>query len=192
MKFLFSENCNFFCCNPGISVIFVKKLPESIEKILKLAIEQLSELPLSIKLHGILISPSPFKLTVMSFALIIGDSLSITVTVWVDDVTFPKVSVTVYVINVIPIGNWRGASLVCELIPQSSLIITVPRSTPDAKQEPRSDDTLIFWSWIVIVGLVLSVKVTNCVALTVFPYVSLAIHVIVVVPVGKEAGALFE
>jgi len=39
---------------------------------------------------------------------------------------------------VVPIGYWSGASLVIEEIPQSSFVITEPKSTPEAKHEPES------------------------------------------------------
>ena len=127
-----------------------------------------------------------------SFALAIGGSISRTVTLWTLEEEFPLISVTLYVTNVVPIGNCKGASFDEFNIPQSSLIRIDPKLTLVAKQEPTSELTVMLSLWIFIVGSVVSLNVTNWVAVTVFPNVSLAVHVIVVVPDGKELGASFE
>ena len=70
-----------------------------------------------------------------------------------------------------------------------SAVTGVPRIIPEAVQPfvvlaETADGA-------VIVGLTLSITVTNCVAVVLFPEPSVTVHVTVVVPIGKEVGALF-
>ena len=57
-----------------------------------------------------------------------------------------------------------------------------------APQLPKSLETTISASHV-IVGEVISTTVTICVAVAVFPFASSAVHVTVVTPNGKTAGA---
>ena len=70
-------------------------------------------------------------------------------------------SVTLYVTNVVPIGNCKGASFDEFNIPQSSLIRIDPKLTFVAKQEPTSELTVMLSLWIFIVGSVVSLNVTS-------------------------------
>ena len=124
---------------------------------------------MSIRSKGISTSPSLFSVSTRSLATMTGDWISKIVTLCVLVVEFPKISVTVYVTKVIPIGNWEGALLVTAAIPQSSLVTTDPKSTPVAKQDPRSAFITRSWSWIEIVGVVLSENEINCSAVAIFP-----------------------
>ena len=101
---------------------------------------------------------------------------------------------TVQVTEVTPIGKLfpEGALLPIDETPHSSSTsIGVPKSTSEEIQDPSSALTVTS-PCKVNVGFILSLNVTNCVAVDMFPEVSLAVHVIVVVPVGNFAGALFE
>ena len=64
--------------------------------------------------------------------VIVGGTLSETVTVWLQVALFPLLSVTVQVTVVTPIGKAAGALLVTEATPQLSEVTGVPRATPVA------------------------------------------------------------
>ena len=66
-----------------------------------------------------------------------------------------------------------------------------PKSTDEAKHELESALIVTLSSWRVIFGATLSAKVMFCVAEVIFPEVSLAVHVTIVVPVRKVSGASF-
>jgi hypothetical protein len=70
-----------------------------------------------------------------------------------------------------------------------SLAIGVPKTTPVAVQVEFA--LTVTADGAVIVGFVLSRTVTICVAVAIFPALSVAVQVTVVFPIGKAAGALF-
>ena len=129
--------------------------------------------------------------TTISLALIVGASTSKTLTTWVAVEILPTESLTVYVTIVTPIWNCEGALFVEPAIPQSSFVSKVPRLGPIAKHDPLSAFIVMFGSPSVIVGSVLSVKVTSWVTETVFPAESEAVHVTVVVPEGNDSRKAF-
>ena len=100
----------------------------------------------------------------------------------------PLPSVTVHVTVVVPIGKVAGASLIAEATEQLSAVVGVPKDNPDAVHVPASTFTETA-DGAVIVGLILSTTVTTCVAVAVLPLPSVTVHVTVVVPNGKVAGA---
>jgi hypothetical protein len=120
---------------------------------------------------------------------IIGKPLSTTVTVWDALLLLPLASVIVQTTVVAPKGYTVGALFVTELTVQLSVAIGFPRLTLKATQFAFAD-TVIF-AGAEMDGSVLSVTVTNCVAVEVFPVASVAVQVTVVCPIGKVAGALF-
>src|SRR5687767_5863427 len=101
---------------------------------------------------------------------------------------FPFTSVTTHVTVVKPSGKTAGASLVTEATPQLSDVVAVPIEIPEAEQIPASALTVISEGQV-IVGSSASVTVTVCVQVAVFPPASVTVHVTVVTPVGKTAGA---
>lgn len=121
-------------------------------------------------------------------AVIVGFTLSITVTNWVAVAVLPDPSVTVHVTVVAPNGNAAGALLVTEATEQLSLVVGVPNETPVAVQ-PEFVVTFLA-AGAVMLGFTLSVTVTICVAVVVLPLPSVTVHVTVVVPNGNAAGAL--
>ena len=72
---------------------------------------------------------------------------------------------------------------------QLSVATGVPKVTPDAVHKLLSVLTITS-DGAEIVGFWLSVTVTSCVAVAEFPAASKTVHVTVVVPNGKVAGAL--
>jgi hypothetical protein len=120
----------------------------------------------------------------------VGAWLSTTVTVWVAVAVLPAASVAVHVTVVVP--NWKIAGALFEIVaPTLSVAEAFPNATLDAVARLRSVGTIIF-DGAVIDGGWLSTTVTVCVAVAVLPAASVAVHITVVVPNGKTAGALFE
>ena len=105
----------------------------------------------------------------------------------------PAPSVTVQVTVVFPNGKLVGASFVVLATLQLSEVVGVPNVTFDnaVLHTPASTFTVTS-AGAVIVGSMLSTTVTICVAVAVFPDPSVAVHVTVVVPRGKLAGASFD
>jgi hypothetical protein len=98
-------------------------------------------------------------------------------------------SVTVQVTVVVPNGKTAGALLVTEATPQLSAVVGVPNATAEATQFAFAENTM--FAGAVIVGFVLSITITACVAEAVLPAPSVTVQITVVVPSGKIAGALF-
>ncbi|GAL69212.1 hypothetical protein JCM19301_2967 [Jejuia pallidilutea] len=117
----------------------------------------------------------------------VGFSSSVTVTVCVHEAEFPELSVTVQVTIVSPSGNVLGASLVTVDTTQSD-VVGVPKFTPEAEQSPASADTDILAGQL-IVGSTLSITVTVCVQVAVFPEPSVTVQVTIVSPNGYVLGA---
>ena len=121
-------------------------------------------------------------------AVIVGFTLSVTVTNWVAVAVLPDPSVTVQVTVVVPNGNAAGALLVTEATEQLSLVVGVPNETPVAVQ-PEFVVTFLA-AGAVMVGFTLSVTVTVWEAVAVLPLPSVTVQVTVVVPNGNTVGAL--
>ena len=121
---------------------------------------------------------------------IVGSSVSVTVTVCVHVETFPDPSTTVHVTVVFPKGYVPGALFVTEATVQLSAVIGEPRTTPVAEQVPDPAATVTS-AGQVIVGSSISVTVTVCVHVAVFPEPSVTVHTTVVVPIANATGALF-
>jgi hypothetical protein len=121
---------------------------------------------------------------------IVGSSISVTVTICSQVAMFPLPSVTVQVTVVLPSGNTAGASLVTEAIEQLSSTVGVPRTTPLAVHSSASVFTAT-GAGQTIVGSSISVTVTICSQVAMFPLPSVTVQVTVVLPSGKTAGASF-
>ena len=78
--------------------------------------------------------------------------------------------------------------LVSEEIPDISSACASPIST---RVFWRLVASTVFWSGTVILGDVVSTIVTLCSILDSFPATSVAVHVTIVSPIGKNSGALF-
>jgi hypothetical protein len=117
-----------------------------------------------------------------------GRTLSTTVTVCVQVLVFPELSVTVHVTVVTPTGKVAGALLLTEATPQLSPVVGVPRFTPVAVHPELV--VVFILDGQVIVGGTISVTVTVCVHEAVFPELSVIVQITLVTPNGKEAGAL--
>ena len=123
-------------------------------------------------------------------AVILGGSLSITVTVAAAELVLPLTSVTSSVTEFVPISlqlKLEGDTLI-EPIPQASeeplsiisaVILTFPFSS-------KFTET----SCVTTVGFVLSKTVTISIAVVTFPALSVAVHVTSVLPNGNIVGAL--
>jgi hypothetical protein len=127
--------------------------------------------------------------TTFAGAVTTGACVSVTVTVCVAVVVLPALSVTVQTTVVVPSGNVAGALLVTLATPQLSAVVGVPKTTVVAKQLAFAEAET--FDGAVIVGLVLSITVTTCVAVAVLPAPSVTVQTTVVVPSGNVAGALF-
>ncbi len=102
--------------------------------------------------------PAAIVVETLPGQVIVGLTVSLTVTVWVDVVVFPLPSVTVQITVVLPNGNAIGASLVTLAILQLSVVVGTPKFTVVAVH-PVFVDALTF-AGDVIVGLIVSVIVT--------------------------------
>jgi hypothetical protein len=127
--------------------------------------------------------------TMFAGATIVGFVLSITLTVCVAVAVLPAPSVTVHVTVVVPNGKVAGALLLTDATEQLSAVAGVPKFAITA-----SHDAFAFTvsaSGATIVGLMSSTTTISCVAVAVFPLLSVTVHVTIVVPVAKISGALF-
>jgi hypothetical protein len=70
--------------------------------------------------------------------VIVGFSLSTTVTLCVQVAVLPRPSVTVHVTLVVPTGNSDGALFVTVIVPQPPPVVGVPSATSVAPQAPAS------------------------------------------------------
>ncbi len=102
-------------------------------------------------------------------------------------VLFPAASTTVQVTVVTPIGKVAGASLVTDATAQLSAVTGDPRATV-AKQSSASVVAVMFDGQTML-GASLSLTVTNCSQVVLFPAASTTVQVTVVTPIGKVAGA---
>jgi hypothetical protein len=133
--------------------------------------------------------PASVFIVTLAGHVIVGFSLSTTVTNCVQVTKFPAPSVDVHVTVVFPIGKLAGASFVIVGTPQLSVPVAVPMAAVDV-HKPASV-FIVTLAGHVIVGFSLSTTVTNCVQVTKFPAPSVDVHVTVVFPIGKLAGASF-
>jgi hypothetical protein len=111
---------------------------------------------------------SVFILTVDG-AVIVGFSLSETVTVCVAVDVFPEPSVTVHVTVVDPNGKAAGALLTVDATEQLSDVVGVPKATPVATQDPASAFTVTF-AGAVIEGAIKSCTVIKTSSVDVQPF----------------------
>ena len=121
-------------------------------------------------------------------AVIVGFVLSITVTSCVAVAVLPAPSSTVHVTVVVPNGKVAGASLVTVTLVQLSVATGFPKFAITAAQFVLA--FTVMFAGAIIVGLVLSSTITFCVAVAVFPALSVTVQVTTVVPNGKVPGAL--
>ena len=70
--------------------------------------------------------------------VIVGSSISVTVTFWLQLAVLPLKSVTVHITTVTPIGNTAGALFTTPATPQLSAVTGAPNTTPLAVQIPAS------------------------------------------------------
>ena len=105
--------------------------------------------------------------------MIVGLTLSVTVTVWFAVAVLPEPSVTVQITVVTPKGKARGALFVTEATEQLSPVVGVPRATPVAVQPVLV--VVATFAGPVIVGFTLSVMVTVKKQVAVLPAESEAI-----------------
>ena len=103
---------------------------------------------------------------------------------------FPTASVAVQVTVVFPKGKLLGASLEKVTPVQLSVTTGLPSTTPEAVQLLGSAMVLTLEGGV-IAGFSASITVTVCSAVAVFPEASVMVHVTLVIPRGKLAGALF-
>ena len=127
--------------------------------------------------------------TISGGAIIVGVVVSITVTFWTEIAKFPALSVTVQVTVVIPVGKLEGASWVTLATEQLSEEVGSPKSIPVATQE-LLDVEVIISAGATLIGAVVSETVTNWMAETIFPELSVTCHTTGVTPIEKSAGAL--
>jgi hypothetical protein len=120
-------------------------------------------------------------------AVIVGLTLSVTVTICSSVAVLPEPSVTVQVTVVVPNGNAEGASLITEATEQLSPVTGVPSTTFVEVQATLVVPDVA--AGAVIVGLILSVTVTICSSVAVLPEPSVTVQVTVVVPNGNAEGA---
>ena len=153
-----------------------------------LATEQLSAVIGEPNATPVAVQPE-FTLTLIATgAVIVGNTDSLTVTICVAVDVFPLPSVTVHVTVVAPSKKADGALLVTLATEQLSEVTGVPKTTPVAEQPKLA--IIVIAVGATIVGFVISVTVTICVAVAVFPLLSVTVHVTVVVPNKNVVGAL--
>jgi hypothetical protein len=113
-------------------------------------------------------------------AVMVGFTLSITVTSCVALVALPLASVTVQVTVVVPKLKVAGALLVTEATEQLSAVTGVPKTTPVAEQAVLV--VVLIAAGAVIVGNTLSCTITVWFAVELFPAISVKVQVITFVP----------
>ena len=86
----------------------------------------------------VLHNPNDAVVFILAGQVIVGSSISVTVTFWLQVAMFPEPSVTVQVTTVTPIGNSTGALLVTDATAQLSAVTGTPKATPLAVQKPGS------------------------------------------------------
>src|SRR6185503_16966085 len=121
--------------------------------------------------------------------VIVGCWLSVTITRCWQVAVFPLLSVAVQVTRLVPTANCAGALLLIATVPQLSLAVGLPKTTPVAKQAPAFALTVTS-AGQVIAGCWLSVTMTRCWQVAVFPLLSVAVQVTRFVPTANCAGAL--
>ena len=104
------------------------------------------------------VHPELTETTTSEGAIILGSTVSLTVTVCVVVALFPLASVTVHVTVVVPNKNIAGALLVTVAIVQLSVVTGVPKRTPVAEQPVLAFN--VSAAGATIVGLVESKTVT--------------------------------
>jgi hypothetical protein len=121
-------------------------------------------------------------------AVMEGETRSMTVTVWVAVDVFPAPSVTVHVTVVVPIGKELGALLLTVPAVQLSAVNAFPMLL--AVTEHVAPAGMVMFAGATSEGAPWSTTITVCVAVAVFPLLSVTVQVTVVAPKGNTAGAL--
>src|SRR5690606_2323125 len=124
--------------------------------------------------------------------VIVGSSVSTTVTFCEHVAVLFEASVTVHVTTVVPTGNDAGASFVYVKSIQLSATTGAPKLTPVASHEPASAETSVKSAGHVIVGSSVSTTVTLNEHVAVLPAPSVAVYVTVVVPTRNTSPLLCE
>ena len=133
--------------------------------------------------------PNAADVFILAGQAIVGSSISVTVTFWLQAAILPEPSVTVHVTTVTPIGNSTGALLVTLATIQLSAVTGTPNTTPLAVHKPASVFTATF-AGHTIVGSSISVTVTFWLQVAVLPLKSVTVQVTTVMPIGYTAGPL--
>src|SRR5882672_10338519 len=151
----------------------------------------LPQVSLAVTLKVTLLVHCPAAALTMMLAgqVITGPWMSRTITRCWQVALLPLPSVAVQVTRLVPTGNCAGALLVTVTVPQLSLAVGLPRTTPVAKQVPAFALTVTS-AGQVIVGGWLSRTITRCWHVAVFPLLSVAVQVTTLVPAANCAGAL--
>src|SRR5690606_40468099 len=123
--------------------------------------------------------------------VIVGSSVSTTVTFCEHVAVLFEASVTVHVTTVVPTGNDAGASFAYVKSIQLSATTGVPKLTPVASHEPASAETSVKSAGHVIVGSSVSTTVTFCVHVAVLFEASVTIHIANVGTTVNDDGATF-
>lgn len=134
----------------------------------------------------------PLLVVVLTFGgqIIVGFILSRIVITCVQVFVLPLPSVAVQVTVVLPSGNNPGALLVNDTTLQLSLVVGAV-SIGNASEHVPGSTLKICGPEQAIVGLILSNTVIACIHVFVLPLPSVTVHVTIVTPNGKTAGALF-
>src|ERR1043166_6662014 len=120
---------------------------------------------------------------------IVGSWVSRTITVCAQLLLLPWTSTTVQVTRLVPTGNVAGALLVTLATLQLSPVSGEPSATPVAKHCPALA-LVVTLAGQLIVGACVSVTVTVCWQVFVWPQPSVTVQMTIVVPSGNCTGAL--
>jgi hypothetical protein len=115
--------------------------------------------------------------------------VSLTITVWGQVVLFPELSVTVQVTVLVPTGKSAGALLVIVTAPQLSATVGAPSVTFVAPHRPGEATTVTSAGQEILGGWV-SLTITVCGQVMLFPELSVTVQITALVPTGKSVGAL--
>jgi hypothetical protein len=152
------------------------------------ATPQLSAVAGEPRLTPVAVQPVLVAVLMSAGQVMVGRTLSLTVTVWVQEAALPAASVTVQVTAVTPAAKVVDVTLLLtEATPQLSNVVGSPRSTPVAVQPVLV--VALTSAGQVMVGARLSVTVTVWVHEALFLSESKTVQRTGVTPNGKAAGA---
>ena len=120
----------------------------------------------------------------------VGGWLSVTITSCAHVAVLPLLSRTVQITVLVPTGKLAGALFVTVVEPQLSLVTGTPKFTFVATHRPAAALTVTLLGHTSAGGW-LSVTITACAHVAVFPLPSRTVHTTTFVPTGNVAGALF-